>query len=267
MRKLCLIIAMTLALFAKDDTIVVGAFPAPHAEILKVVKPMLEKKGYKLKVKIYKDYETPNKALQQGVIDANYHQHELDKQDFNETKNANLFTLCQVHLEPMALYSTKHESIDTFKNGATLVVPQDPVHVDRALRILEHHNIIKIKDGVKLAKIADIVENKHNFKIREVDVDLLPRTLSSFDGTFMNINHAVESGLHPVYHGVLVESKNSDYAHVVVVKKGDIDSPKMLALKEALESRKVREYIEKEYKGFITHSADIEVHKRSSLDT
>lgn len=261
---------MTLSLFSNDNTIVIGAFPAPHAEILEIVKPMLEKKGYKLKIKIYKDYEAPNIALQKGIIDANYHQHELDKQDFNENNNTNFLTLCQVHLEPMALYSSKYESIANFSDGATLVVPKNPVHVDRALRILEHHSIIKIKDGTKLAKVTDIVENKRNFKIREMDAELLPRAIRSFDGTFMSASHAVESGLHPIYHGVLVESKNSDYAHIVVVKKGDIDSPKMLALKEALESKKVRNYIEKEYRGFVTHSADIKIKKieaKPSLDT
>ena len=36
---------------SKDDkTIKVGASPTPHAEILEVAKPLLEKEGYKLEV-------------------------------------------------------------------------------------------------------------------------------------------------------------------------------------------------------------------------
>ena len=60
-----------------EKTIVVGATPSPHAEILnsKAFKDYVESKGYKLEVKVYQDYVTPNKALSDGGIDANYFQH------------------------------------------------------------------------------------------------------------------------------------------------------------------------------------------------
>ena len=43
----------------KDTTIVVGASPAPHAEILEAAKPVLEKAGYTLEIKEYNDYVQP----------------------------------------------------------------------------------------------------------------------------------------------------------------------------------------------------------------
>ena len=59
----------------KKIKIVVGASPAPHAEILEKAKPLLEKKGYNLEIKTINDYTTPNKLLDKGELDANYFQH------------------------------------------------------------------------------------------------------------------------------------------------------------------------------------------------
>ena len=63
---LTLILALTLILTftacsggTDDKTIVIGATPAPHAEILEFVKPILEKEGYTLEIKVFTDYELP----------------------------------------------------------------------------------------------------------------------------------------------------------------------------------------------------------------
>ena len=59
----------------EDKTIVVGASPSPHADILKVAAKELDKDGYKLEIKEYSDYVQPNNALGSGDLDANYFQH------------------------------------------------------------------------------------------------------------------------------------------------------------------------------------------------
>src|SRR5699024_6268293 len=59
----------------ESKTLVVGASPTPHAEILEHVKPLLEKEGVKLEIKKFDDYVLPNKALADGDIDVNYFQH------------------------------------------------------------------------------------------------------------------------------------------------------------------------------------------------
>ncbi len=90
-------------------TIVVGATPVPAGgEILKAAKPVLEKKGYKLEIKEFTDYVTPNTALNDGgEIDANFFQHipYLDK--FNEEKKTELEPTAKIFIAPIALYSKK----------------------------------------------------------------------------------------------------------------------------------------------------------------
>ncbi len=52
-----------------------GASNTPHAQILEQAKPILKDKGIDLKIVKYTDYVMPNKALEEGDLDANYFQH------------------------------------------------------------------------------------------------------------------------------------------------------------------------------------------------
>ena len=75
---LLLVIVLSLT-SCKDNSkvIKVGATPSPHAEILnsEVIQNYIKSKGYTLEVIVYQDYVTPNKALNDYGIDANYFQH------------------------------------------------------------------------------------------------------------------------------------------------------------------------------------------------
>ena len=66
-----------------DKTIVVGASPTPHAEILEQVKDKLAEEGYTLEVKVYNDYVMPNTATESGELDSNYFQHINFLNNFN----------------------------------------------------------------------------------------------------------------------------------------------------------------------------------------
>ncbi|MGE8233307.1 MAG: MetQ/NlpA family ABC transporter substrate-binding protein, partial [Stenotrophomonas sp.] len=61
---------------ADESKLVVAATAVPHAEILEVVKPLLEKEGVKLDVRVFNDYVQPNDQLVQKQVDANYFQTE-----------------------------------------------------------------------------------------------------------------------------------------------------------------------------------------------
>lgn len=77
-------------------TIVVGATPVPAGEILKEAKPVLEKKGYKLEIKEFTDYVTPNTALNDGEIDANFFQHIPYLEKFNAEKKTELVPVAKI---------------------------------------------------------------------------------------------------------------------------------------------------------------------------
>ncbi|MCR1933488.1 MetQ/NlpA family ABC transporter substrate-binding protein [Clostridium tepidum] len=234
----------------EKKTIVVGATPVPAGEILKAAKPVLEKKGYKLEIKEFTDYVTPNTALNDGEIDANFFQHipYLDK--FNEEKKTELEPTSKIFIAPIALYSRKIKNVNELKNGATIAVPNDPTNETRALKLLEKSGVIKLKKGDSLTK-TDIIENKKNLKIEEIDAPQVPRILNDIDAAIINTNYAIEAKLNPTKDSILIEDKDSPYVNIIAVRKEDKDKTYIKALSEALTSKEVKEYINKKYKGVL----------------
>ena len=114
---LCLTLALILTLSlaslvgcrkpATDEkTIVVGASPTPHAEILNQVKDALAAEGYTLVVREFDDYVLPNKALADKELDANYFQHTPYLNSYNQSNKTDLVAAALIHYEPFGLLAT-----------------------------------------------------------------------------------------------------------------------------------------------------------------
>ncbi len=99
-------------------TIKVAASPTPHADILKVAKEILSAKGITLTIVEYTDYVIPNRVVEDGEVDANYFQHQPYLTDFNAENGTHLISVCAPHVEPMALYGGKQNSLDAIKSTA-----------------------------------------------------------------------------------------------------------------------------------------------------
>ncbi len=102
--------------------IVVGASPAPHAEILKAANDVLKEKGYELEIKEYVDYIQPNLALESGDLDANYFQHLPYLESFNEERGTKLVSAGKIHYEPFGIYAGKTATLDALADGAKVAV-------------------------------------------------------------------------------------------------------------------------------------------------
>jgi D-methionine transport system substrate-binding protein len=228
----------------------VGASPVPHAEILEAVKPILAKEGYTLKIVQFNDYVTPNTALQDGEIDANFFQHIPYLKKSCEEKRLDLDYTVKVHIEPMGVYSSKIKNLSELKSGAQIAIPNDPTNGARALRVLEKAGLIKLKDGDLVTKL-DITENAKNLKFQELDAAQLPRVLKDVDAAVINTNYAIQANLNPTKDALAIEAKDSPYANVLAVRKQDKDKPYIQALSKALNSPEIKKFIEDKYKGSI----------------
>jgi len=240
---------------AEDKTITVGATPAPHCEILEVVKPLMEKEGYTLEIKEFNDYIIPNDSVEEGELDANYFQHITYMNSFNEEHGTHLVSVAGIHYEPFGLYAGQVDSLDALEDGAKIAVPNDTTNEARALLLLEQEGLIKLKDGVGLsATKSDIVENPHNFEIMELDAHLLPTTLQDVAMAVINGNYAIDAGLK-VSDAVAVEAADGAaaeaYVNVLTVKEGNEDNAAVQALVKALKSAEVKAFIEKTYNGSV----------------
>ncbi|WP_042275018.1 MetQ/NlpA family ABC transporter substrate-binding protein [[Clostridium] dakarense] len=239
---------------SKDDNkIVIGASSTPHAEILEVIKPQLEKEGYKLEIKVFDDYPLENTALEEGSIDANYFQHVPYLEETVASTGYKLTYTEKIHLEPMGLYSNSLKSINEIKDGATIAIPNDPTNGARALKLLANEGLIKVKEG-ELIGAKDITENPKNIKVKELAAEQLTSVLTEVDAAVINTNYALSANLNPTKDAIIIESKDSPYANILAVKEENKDSEKIKALSKALTSKEVKEFIEKQYKGSIIPS-------------
>ena len=142
-------------------------------------------------------------------------------------------------------------SSDT-KTTIKIGVPNDTTNEARALLLLQENGIIKLADGVGItATKNDIVENPYNVEIVEAEAAQLPNMLPDLDYAVINSNYAINAGLNPVNDSLLIEGSASAYANILAVKEGSENEPAVLALKAALESQQVADYIAEKYNGSV----------------
>ncbi len=232
----------------KESTLTVGATPVPHGELLNLVKDDVAAKGYTLKVVEFSDYVQPNSALIAGDLDANFFQH-IPYLETNAEWSEKLVSAFGVHIEPFGLYSSKYANVADLPDGATIAIPNDPSNGGRALQLLAAKGLIGLKSDNFTVTVLDISENPKNFKFRELEAAQLPRSLADVDAATINGNFALEAGLNPVKDSLLIEGAESPYVNIVVTQKGKELEPKIIALKEALLSDKVRDFINNNYNG------------------
>ena len=138
----------------------------------------------------------------------------------------------------------------------TIAVPNDTTNEARALLLLEENGWITLKDGVGItATVADIAENPHNIQFKEVEAAQLPNVLQDVDYAVINSNYAIEAKLNPVSDSLVVEGSSSAYGNILAVKEGNQNNDLIKALKAALESKKVADFIADKYKGAVVRGA------------
>lgn len=261
MRKFIILLSGLYSCVAlANEAITIGASSVPHAEMLRFIAPQMAKEGYDLKITEFSDYLTPNLAVIQKQLDANFFQSKPYFVQYNKDHGSDLVDLVDVHLEPMGVYANSNEANfikskqakDIIKNSK-IGVPNDPTNEGRALGILQENNIIKVKSGIALPTKKDIVQNPYNITIVELDPAMLPRAFNNkqVDLAVINSNIAMQSGLNPVKDSVLIEKKSSPFANLVAVRPEEVNEPKMKALAKAMTSPEMKKFIENKYNGAV----------------
>lgn len=235
---------------AELQVLKVGASPVPHAELLNLVKDDLKAEGIDLQIIEFTDYVKPNLSLNDGEIDANFFQHVPYQDSFNKDHGTDIVSVGTVHVEPLGLYSKKFKSVEELPEGAQIAIPSDAVNGGRALILLASKGLITLTADAGLeATEKDIAENPKNFKFTAVEAAQLPRVLEDVDASIINGNYALEASLNPAKDAILLEGADSPYANILSVKKGNEADERVAKLLKALQSEKVKAYIESHYNG------------------
>lgn len=230
----------------------VGFSPGPYADLFKAtVKPVLEKKGYNVKVVEFTDWVTPNLALANNEIDANIYQNTLYRQNFCDTKGVDLASTFSVPTAALGLYSDKYKvkTLDELKSqlkpGALVSVPNDAVNLARALRFLRSIGLLTIKASVddKTATENDIDENPYKLKIVPLEAAQLPRSLDGSDLSVISGNYIISSG-RKLSSSIVGETLPDELFIWFVVRTADANAQFVSDVKAAYESEEFKNYFE-----------------------
>jgi D-methionine transport system substrate-binding protein len=233
--------------------LVIGATAGPYSDQVKLgIKPILEKKGYQVRVVEFNDYIQPNFALAQGDLDANVFQHIVYLTKFATENKLAISELIKVPTAPIAVYSHKHKSLAGVKEGATVALPNDPTNAARALVVLEQIGWIKLREGYDPIRASekDVALNIKKIKLIPLEAAQLPRSLDDTDYSFVNGNFALASGLK-ITEALALEKTSPTYQNVVAVRTADKDAPWVKDLADAYRSREFLAVTDKQFAGFV----------------
>jgi len=232
---------------ANPTTVTVGASPVPQAKILEYVDQNLAKKaGIDLEIKEFDDYQTPNIALNDGSLDANYYQHLPFLEDQMKTKGYKFEHGEPIHIEPYAGFSSKHKKISEIPDGGTIAITNDPSNQPRALKVLESAGLLKdIKPDSSVLNLTD-EQNPKKLKFEENQPEILLPLVDDpkIDLALINGNFILQAGLSTDDALVVESVKNSQYGNFLVWREGE-ETPAIAKLDELLHSPEVKAYITK----------------------
>ena len=218
--------------------VLVGVAPGPYGEMVEtVIAPLMAKKGFSLKTKVFNDYVQPNKALAGKQTDANLFQHETYLKKFSTDNNLDLAAIEKVPTLGMGIYSKSIKNLADIPDKAKVSIAGDPVNLARTLQLLVATKLITLKGDIDETKatVNDIAENKKELEFKELDAAQLARSIDTVDLALVPGNFSWAADLKPD-SALALEKLDEKYKNLVAVRTEDKDSDLGKAFKEVLES-------------------------------
>jgi D-methionine transport system substrate-binding protein len=237
-----------------SQTILIGVTQKPtYPDLIKyAIKPILEKKGYTVKLLQLDDQHIFNQTLVEGEVDINIGQHEaalnFEKANNPGWKISPLITVPSAH---MGIFSNKYpvQTIDGLKNavkaGDIVVMPDEATNQPRSLIFLENLGFIKLKDGVdKFATTEhDIADNYFGLNYKTLRAEQIPRVL---DDIAIGLIYGDDADLLGILDRAIIrEVDESDlFLNTFVIQDADRDEPCVKDFKDAVLSEEFKNVLE-----------------------
>lgn len=229
---------------AVKNEISVGITPGYSEQVMEYAAKEAAKQGLTVNIKTFSDYVTPDQALAAGDIDLNSFQHGPFLQAFNEKNATHLVSIGNTYLAPLRVYSNKITSIKDVPDSAKVSIPNDPSNGGRALLLLDHNGLLKLKPGTDPTKatINDIAENPKKLEIIELEAPQLPRSLDDVTISVINAGYAKSANLDSK-KALATEDNTSPYVNIIAAREQDKDNPTYQKFVKIFQSDNVRKYI------------------------
>lgn len=247
--------ALSLPAMAQDagkKQLVIGGTAGSNIDQLQAgIVPLLQKKGYKVKLVEFNDYVQPNLALADGSLDANFFQHEVYFNQFKGDRKLDLTALVQGPIAPMGVYSKQRKSLAELREGDRVALPNDPSNLARGILLLQQAGLVKLKPGVNPLRVSelDLAENHRKIKLLPLDAAHLPRALDDAQYAIINGNFAISSGMK-LQDSVLLEKTPDHYLNIVAVKTRDKDTQWAKDLAAAFHSSEFKTVVDSKFAGY-----------------
>lgn len=217
-------------------------------EVFKVASEKLKAEGYTIEFTEFNDYITPNKAVEDGTVDFNFFQHIPYLKAYNE-KNGDKLAYVGTGLYNLSygIFSKNLKSINEVKDGMKVGIQNDTTNRSTSLHMLQDLGLIKLKDGVELPTLLDIVSNPKHLNIIEMDEANIVNAMKDLDIGCVCSEKWVKAG--NTMDQALISKVDKVNTMVVVTRKGNENSEIAKKIDEAMKSAEVKKFIEEHYKG------------------
>ncbi|KAA6340260.1 Methionine-binding lipoprotein MetQ [termite gut metagenome] len=260
---LCIVVAVLSACTSKKQqnvensdgekkTITISTSQKPtYADMITyAIQPILEKKGYTVKIVQMSESQLIYKVLGEGGTDAHVGGH---KAAFNYLKKYGdmevhtLITVPSAHLGLFSdkLFGTMEDIKRQLKKGDTVILPEDPTNLPRSLVFLENLGLLTLKEDINKFESTekDVAENPYGLEIKVLNAAQIPRSLGSVT---LAVIFGDDADLLGILDSAIIREINPDeqFMNMFVTKPGNENKPWIKDLVEAIKSEAFKNVIE-----------------------
>jgi D-methionine transport system permease protein len=210
----------------EHKTLKIGITGGPQEKILSIAKKMAkEKYDIDLKIIVFNDYILPNQALASDDLDANLFQHIPYLKAQKKIHNYPINWVAKTFVYPMGFYSQKIKNLKTLPEQSLVAIPNDPSNEGRALLLLQHCQLIRLKKEAGLfATPIDIIDNPKHLQFTTLDAAQIPRALNSVTLAGITNDYLSVTEFTPK-QALCLEAADSPYANIIVTKESNRHNP------------------------------------------
>lgn len=215
-------------------TVKLGVVGSIYEDLWASAKETLKNEGIELEIVHFSDYVTPNNALANGEIDLNSFQHRIYLQSEIDNCGYEIQNIGNTFIIPLNLYSQKIGSVDEFKDGDTVAIPDDLTNGGRALKVLEAAGLIELNAEAGFNPTVDDIAQYHvNIQIEELKANVLASALADVTAAVINGNYALDFGLktdEAIYQDSVLDVE--EYWNLIAARTADLEDPEKAAAYE-----------------------------------
>lgn len=216
------------------------------------VNENLASENIQVKLVEFSDYNTPNRALNDGEIDLDAFQHYAFFNNEIDEFGYDLVSIGDTMIAQLNLYSDKISSPDELKEGDSIAIPNDVTNGGRALKNIETIGLIELDPSAGYTpSVDDITKNDLKLEFVELDASTIVPALPDVTAAIINGNYVVDNGMDPsdaIWQESLADLKpDNPYKNLIAARTEDKDNEVYHKVVEAYQQKNVAEVILNKY--------------------